>query len=278
MTTIRNTLAAGLSFAAVLMSVALVSAQTGSPAPTPDPAVLKQIEEMQKQLDALKAQVGVVPEAKAGSAGLAATPKSENSAAGVKMAEGWVGRAYLTKTIIDQYGSPTELGGLEDEPLKAFVVKDSAFPLSKLAEATKSLPQGKPYGYNLQGYFEAKKDGKYGFSIEMTANVPERGAKVGNYLVNSDQCSTAIKIEDQPVIEQLGKVGRYQETIYSIAGSGSVTLSPGIYKIDATINCMGRAYHQAFDANWSLKVREPDAMEPSVPKAGFLMHKQAKSS
>jgi len=269
----------GLSLAAFMTSTALVHAQSGTAPPTPDPALLKQIEDLQKQLDALKAQAGISSAASVNQPDVSAPgPKADGSAGStIKMAEGWVARTHLQQAEDFLGAKRPILNELPEEPLNAFIVKEASFPLSALSEGSRSLPQGKAYGYTLQGYFRAEKEGKYGFGVEAVASVPEGGVEFGSSKWTGANCFTSLKIEGRTVFQETGSLGRENKSFKSIAMAGSVSLSPGIYQVEATITCNPQAYQKAFGAIWSLKVRHPDAMEPTVPKAGFLMHKLAQS-
>lgn len=192
----------------------------------------------------------------------------------IKMTEGWIARSHLQQTEDFLDIKRPILKTLQEEPLNTFPIKEASFPLSVLSDGSWNLSQAQIYGYTLQGYFKAEKEGKYGFGVEATANsVPKEG--VHNYI--SAKCFTSLKIEGQTVLQQEGSIGRDNNKFMSIAATKSVSLSPGIYQVEATINCNPQAYYRGFGSVWSMKVRQPDATELTVPKDGFVMHKLTQS-
>jgi len=231
-------------------------------------AKIQQIEALQKQLNELKASLptttGAIPAQAPQPLELTVRPRNE----------GWVARAHQTSNTW-VYGDPI-LGAIDPEPMKAFTAKGMSIPLASLADGAKSLPKGQSYAYTLEGQFEVSRGGDYGMAVEITAKTPAKGVVIGGLSWQHDVCATSLLIDGETVVEKDGRVGkeRYNENVFSILGSGKVNLAPGIHTIKAAINCAMPAYNKGFGAMWTLKVRGPSAVEPTLPTSSFVFHEK----
>jgi hypothetical protein len=229
------------------------AASTGSTASADDKDRI--IEELRKEIEALKAVKGAAPAAASTEAKAEAKPTDKR-----KMADGWVVRivpAMRTGDTEDEYV-------IEQDPLGGFELNAHALPYTKNFKGVK-FAAGKKVALQAQGFLRVTESGRHSFvsTIEQKSWPRDQYGSMG--------CKTVIGINGERIAGAIGFVGNESAAGKTVTASGGVELEPGLYKIEWTSYCDGQL-KLVEGTNLNFAIKTPSALAPEAPKPGTIVH------